>query len=302
MACIQPVFAVLSLLAAAVYGVYLRGWHAALRTAAWQVPLLVLIAVINPLISQTGSTNLFHYFGHRAFYLEGLVYGATMGAMLVSVMLWFSNLSHVLTSDKMMQLTGRFLPTIGLMLTMVMRLVPQFMRRGQEVLAVQRACTAAAGNGAASGSASCEGTVSPADGPALEGTALGRRLKRGRGTRSESRPAKLKSSFQVTSVLMGWGMEDSLETAEAMRTRGWGASDKRSTYTRKSFRGADGAAIALLGIIVVASSVLAVLACSGYGFYPRMDALAAWWHYAPFVLLLAFPLLLKGKERISWIR
>lgn len=299
MACIQPVFAVLSLAAAAIYNVYLRGWRAALQTAAWQIPLLVLIAVINPLVSQTGSTILFHYFGHRRFYLEGLAYGATMGAMLVSVMLWFSNLSHVLTSDKMMQLTGRFLPTIGLMLTMIMRLVPQFMRRGQDIMAVQRACTAAGWDGAQNTGASASQDGLPAGGGL---SFWGRAAERSGRSAWKGRASWMKPYFRVTSVLLGWGMEDSLETAEAMRTRGWGAVPKRSTYERKSFRSADGIAVGALAVLVAASVTFAIMACSGYSFYPRMDALAAWWHYVPYAALLAFPLLLKCKERVSWIR
>ena len=35
----------------------------------------------------------------------------------------------------------------------------------------------------------------------------------------------VRSRLRASSVLMGWGMEDSLERADAMRSRGWGCRD-----------------------------------------------------------------------------
>ncbi|WP_418256411.1 energy-coupling factor transporter transmembrane component T, partial [Gordonibacter urolithinfaciens] len=206
MAAMQPVYLALSLAAALSYSIVLRGVRATLRTALWQMPLILVMAVANPLFSAMGSTELFRI-GLRAFYLESLVFGACMGAMLVCVLLWFSNASRVLSSDKVMALFGNAAPTIGLMLSMAMRLVPQFMRRGATVGDVQRACTSARATGLREGA---------------------------------------RSQLRLTSVLMGWGMEDSLETADAMRARGWGARARRTTYRRCRFRARDGAALGVL--------------------------------------------------------
>ena len=128
MAAMQPVYLALSLAAALSYSIVLRGVRATLRTALWQMPLILVMAVANPLFSAMGSTELFRI-GLRAFYLESLVFGACMGAMLACVLLWFSNASRVLSSDKVMALFGNAAPTIGLMLSMAMRL--PFHRRGR---------------------------------------------------------------------------------------------------------------------------------------------------------------------------
>ena len=101
MAAMQPVYLALSLAAALAYSVVLRGMRATLRTVLWQMPLILVMAVANPLFSAMGSTELFRI-GLRAFYLESLVFGACMGAMLACVLLWFSNASRVLSSDKVM--------------------------------------------------------------------------------------------------------------------------------------------------------------------------------------------------------
>ena len=109
MAAMQPVYLALSLAAALSYSIVLRGVRATLRTALWQMPLILVMAVANPLFSAMGSTELFRI-GLRAFYLESLVFGACMGAMLACVLLWFSNASRVLSSDKVMALFGNAAP------------------------------------------------------------------------------------------------------------------------------------------------------------------------------------------------
>ena len=260
MAAMQPVYLALSLAAALAYSVVLRGMRATLRTALWQMPLILVMAVANPLFSAMGSTELFRI-GLRAFYLESLVFGACMGAMLAGVLLWFSNASRVLSSDKVMALFGNAAPTIGLMLSMAMRLVPQFMRRGATVGDVQRACTSAGATGLREGA---------------------------------------RSRLRMTSVLMGWGMEDSLETADAMRARGWGACARRTAYQRRRFRVRDGAALGVLAALAVPNAVLAYVACTQFHFYPTLSTLAVWWGYVPFAVLAFAPLALVLGEPSRW--
>jgi len=141
MTAMQPVYLAISLASVLSYSAVLRGWRATGRSLLWQLPLVAVVALANPLFSASGSTELFRL-GLRAFYLESFVYGACMGVMLISVIVLFSNASQVLTSDKVMTLFGGVAPTIGLMLSMTARLVPQFLRRGNGIADVERACTA----------------------------------------------------------------------------------------------------------------------------------------------------------------
>ena len=188
MTAMQPVYLAISLASVLSYSAVLCGWRATGRSLLWQLPLVAVVALANPLFSASGSTELFRL-GLRAFYLESFVYGACMGIMLISVIVLFSNASQVLTSDKVMTLFGGVAPTIGLMLSMTARLVPQFVRRGTDIGGVQRACTAARPPVGES-----EGDDAP-------------RARRG---------AALRDNLRLSSVLMGWSMEDSLETASAM--------------------------------------------------------------------------------------
>lgn len=153
--------------------------------------MILIIAVLNPLFSASGSTELFRI-GMRAVYLESMVYGLCMGGLFVASVLWFEAAASMLGYDKVLALLGNAAPVIALMISMCMRLIPQFLRRGRTVLAVQDAIDV------------------PGRAPA----------------------GPVRSRLRASSVLMGWGMEDSLERADAMRSRGWGAVTRRTTYAR----------------------------------------------------------------------
>ena len=255
MSLIHPVTLAMAAVAGVAYNARLRGGSATLRSLLWQIPLLLVVAVLNPVFSMSGSTELFRI-GTHAFYLESFAYGACMGLLLVATFQWLSSAAAVLTSDKIMTLLGPAAPTVGLLLTMTMRLVPQFVRRGASVSDARTACTAAP-----------EGK-----------TEIARRVD------------------QVT-VLMGWGMEDSLETSDSMRARGWGAAEKRTSYARDDFRAFDAAACLLLAALVVLCIVCHVVIGAAFSFYPVMGTWTTPVVYAPFAVLLVIPWVLEVVAR-----
>ena len=178
----QPVLIALSLAGGLAYGFATRGAARTLGALRWQLPVILIIALVNPLFSASGSTELFRI-GMRAVYLESMVYGLCMGGLFVASVLWFEAAASMLEYDKVLALLGNAAPVIALMISMCMRLIPQFLRRGRTVLAVQDAIDVPG--------------RAPAD--------------------------PVRSRLRASSVLMGWGMEDSLERADAMRSRGSGS-------------------------------------------------------------------------------
>lgn len=254
MSAFQPVLVGIALVSALAFGCVARGWRAAVGALRWQLPLVILIALVNPLFSASGSTELFRV-GERAVYAESLAYGCVAGALFVASVLWFQTAAQLLRFDEVMALAGNAAPTVTLMVSMSMRLIPRFVRQGHAIAhaqeVVERWLPASAG---AAGAA--------------------------RGVR-----ARLRTS----SVLMGWGMEDSLETADAMRARGWGASARRTTYTRFRFTAAD--ARALVGLIVggACCAALAGVACAQFSFYPTLTPLVMWWGYIPYAAWMLLP-------------
>ena len=261
MAAFHPVYVGISFAGALVASFVFKGMKPTLRSLAWTVPLCLVIAVCNMVFTSAGSTELFNLFG-RAFYLEALCYGCAMGAMFAAMMLWFMVYAAVMDSESTTTLMGNALPLVSLMISQVMRLVPQFIRRGRAIGAVQGATSAAAAR-----------------------------------TKKET----LGQSLRTLSVLMGWGMEDGIVRSDAMRARGYGCGIKRTRYRRQRFALRDGVAVAAMVALTALNAFLASVACSQFGFYPYMDTLVVWWGYAPYCLFVAIPLILAVKERLSWL-
>ena len=260
MAAMQPVYVALSFAGALACATVVRGPRRAARSLAWALPMWLLMATLNALLSTEGSTILVRVLG-RDVCLEGLAYGMCSGGMLVSVLLWFSSYAAVMTSDASLALFGNVAPTVCLMITQVMRLVPQFVTRGRSVVDVQRAMSAAA--------------------PATRREAAGDRLR-------------------TVSVLMGWGMEDSLVRGDAMRARGYESGMRRTTYRRYRFGCADGIAIAVILVLAAGNVPLVAAACSQYAFYPALSTLIVWWGYLPYVALMCVAPALAAREWLRW--
>ena len=106
--------------------------------------------------------------------------------------------------------------------------------------------------------------------------------------------------MRQTSVLMGWSMEDSLDTADAMRARGWKADVRRTTYSRYRFRRQDAVMLVVFCLLAVLNAILAYVACSQFAFYPTLSQLVLWWGYLPYVLLVFWPLLMQTGEWLRW--
>ncbi len=277
----QPALVGMSLLASVAYHFVLAGPRSTLSMLAWQVPLLLVIGIANPLFSASGSTELLRI-GPRAFYAEALLYGFTTGGMLMTVMVWFSCGNRMLDSDQVLLLGARVMPLVSLMISMTLKLVPQFLRRGHQVSDAQKACSAASVS-----------AVKARD--AEEGTSRWERFLDRDGSRSA-----VGGAARQASVLMGWGMEDSLETADAMRARAWGCGAKRSCYETRRFRAADALLLAVLAVFVLASAVCAAQLMGMFRFYPAVHGWGAWWLYAPYALLLLLPFALELGEWLRW--
>ena len=258
----QPVLIAISLTGGLLYECVCDGPRAAALSLRWQLPFMVIVALANPLFSASGSTELFRL-GPRAVYLESLCYGCAMGGLFAASVLWFRGMAHLVPFDRVMTLLGNAAPTIALMVSMSMRLIPRFVRQGKLIAAVQDVAAACAGHG--------------------------------RSVSTGARDA-VASRLRLSTVLMGWTMEDSLETADAMRARGWRADIRRTTYSRFRFTTLDAlriVALVLAGCLCVA---IAAAATSQYAFYPRISELVLWWGYVPYAAWMLVPTVLHVRE------
>ncbi|MEG0168379.1 MAG: energy-coupling factor transporter transmembrane component T, partial [Ruthenibacterium sp.] len=80
---------------------------------------------------------LFTLWNGRHFTLEALCYGMATGCMFVTVILWFACYNMVMTSDKLIALCGKGIPALSLVLSMVLRLIPNMQIKIKTILNAQ---------------------------------------------------------------------------------------------------------------------------------------------------------------------
>lgn len=184
MSLMHPACLMISLLSALAYAVYLNGKKAVRFSLLYMLPMMLMAAVVNPAFNHAGMTVVTYLPSGNPLTLESICYGAAAAVMLASVMLWFSCYTEVMTSDKFVYLFGRVIPALSLVLSMALRFVPKFKAQIKTVSEAQR-CV---GRGAANGG-------------------LLRRIRGG---------------VTILSVMLTWCLENAIETADSMKSRGYG--------------------------------------------------------------------------------
>ena len=187
----HPLYVLAGCLGSAVYYGMLKG-RKGLRLILGMIPVFVLLSVINPLLNTLGETVLFSVFG-APYTWEALCHGMAVAGMFVQMLLWFGCYSQVLTSDKFICLFGRLIPALSLLLVMVLRMIPNLMRKARQLLGARRS------------------------------------IGKGSGEKDPLRK-KLSGGMTALSTLTDWALEGSIVTADSMRARGYGSA-KRTGFS-----------------------------------------------------------------------
>lgn len=224
----HPVSLVISLLSAVAYSVCLNGTKALRFSLTAVLPMMLIAALVNPIFNHEGATILTYLPSGNPLTLESMVYGVASAFMLAGVILWFSCYSTVMTSDKFVYLFGRVIPALSLVLSMTLRFVPKFKAQLQVVSEAQ-ACV-------------------------------------GRDTANGSLLQRAKNGVTILSILVTWSLENAIETADSMKSRGYGLPG-RTAFSIYRFDSRD--KLALLWLLL----------CGGYIVLGWALGGLRWWYY-----------------------
>lgn len=256
----HPAYLLAGTVTGAIYYLLLNG-KKGIKTLLALLPIFLVLAAINPLFNTMGKTVLLHLFG-RPYTREALLYGAATAAMLVIMLLWFGCYNKVLTSDKFTSLFGNLIPSISLLLVMVLRMVPNLIRKAKQIIGVRKS------------------------------------IGKGAGEAANARE-KLKSGINVLDALTSWALEGSIVTGDSMRARGYGTA-KRTSFMIYRMTPADwlwtGVMLGLLGLTVTA----ACLGQFSAEFVPEIHLAKPSWGLATYTCYLLIPTALHIKEAIQW--
>ncbi len=236
MCLMHPACLVISLVSALAYNIYLNGRRAARAALVYILPMLLLMAIINPAFNHQGATILTYLPSGNPLTLESILYGLAAAAMLIAIILWFGCYSAVITSDKFVYLFGRLIPALSLVLSLTLRFVPKFKAQLAQVSAAQQ-CV-------------------------------------GRDAATGSLLQRMRNAVTILSIMITWALENGIETADSMKSRGYGLPG-RTAFSIYRFDERDKSAILWLAFCGV--YILSGWLAGGFywRYFPTMKGTAA---------------------------
>lgn len=263
MFCPHPILLIIAFLGGMLFFLKANRSKRIFKELGFFLVLFFAVALTNPLFSHKGVTPLF-FLNSNPVTLEALLYGANMGIMLGGVILWFRCFNQVMTQDKLLYLFGKISPKISLLLSSALRFIPLLKRQAQKIRCSQKAM----------------GLYS-----------------------SDSWTDRLKGTLRVYSALIGWSLENAIDTGASMKARGYGLKG-RSHYSLYRFKKSDGF---MISIILILDLIVIIPIASGrleFLFYPsvtefipdvyNLTAVAA------FLILSFMPFIMEVKEDLQW--
>jgi energy-coupling factor transport system permease protein len=228
------------------------------------LPISLLYAMINPLFSHRGRHILF-YFWDQPVTLESVSYGIYSTVNLLVILILFISFNAVITSSRFLYLFGSLFPKIGLLIIMSMRFVPLSRRRLTEITSVQK----------------------------MKGIDVGHGSLRSRMT----------AGMKLLQILLTLCLEDALQTADAMKSKGYG-SGPRSRYEEFHMHARDWGLFGILLGLFAGCMAFRLLGYGTYRIFPSLGAvsLQGWesLSYGCFALFAAVPVILEFREVWVW--
>ncbi|MBQ6267645.1 MAG: hypothetical protein IJK64_07735 [Clostridia bacterium] len=125
---LHPAFLAVSLTAALSYCLLLEGRRGVGRIAAL-LPLQAAVMLLNTGFAHYGVTPLYTLPGGNRITLEAIVFGAVMGVVVITMLLWFRCFSLVVTEDRFFCVLGKGFPYLSLLLLLILRFLPLLQQR-----------------------------------------------------------------------------------------------------------------------------------------------------------------------------
>ncbi|MBD3107392.1 energy-coupling factor transporter transmembrane protein EcfT [Bacillus sp. AGMB 02131] len=231
-------------------------------------PLLIgmssMLIIMNALLVPKGKHILFEFFG-REVTVEATVYGGVLALLISSILLLFISFNTILNGNKFLYIFSKFLPKIVFLTMLSIRFVPLLKKRMDEIVDVQR----------------------------IKGLSVAS------GTLKE----RMTNGMIFIQILLTWSLEEGMDTADSMTTRGYGIG-KRSSYESYRWCRRDKGWLAVLSSLFI-FSILGGLNGSGrVVIYPELSSfslnLLDYFVLISSVLILLFPLLVEGGEQLRW--
>lgn len=261
----NPVFLAVSFVCGFLYSVVLGGRRAARTNLLYMLPMVIAMAIVNPAFNHEGVTILTYLPSGNPLTLESVLYGIGAAVMLVSVICWFSCYNAVMTSDKFIYLFGKVIPALSLILSMTLRFVPKFSAQLKVVSNAQRC--------------------------------IGRDVSNG------SIISRAKHGLAILSIMTTWALENAIETADSMKSRGYGLPG-RTAFSIFTFDKRDKAALSGIGALGLYVLLGSLLGAAEFRYFPSVKGAEASVFgvsvICAYFMLCIYPVAIEIREARKW--
>lgn len=231
MFCMHPIILGCSLVGGISYAIYLNGHRAVRFSLMYLLPMMLMAMVFNPAFNHEGATILTYLPTGNPLTLESILSGVSAAVMLAAVISWFSCYTAVMTSDKFVYLFGRVIPALSLVLSMTLRFVPKF-KAQLHVVSEAQACV-------------------------------------GRDTSTGGLIRRIKNGVTIFSIMVTWALENAIETADSMKSRGYGLPG-RTAFSIYRFDERDRAVLIWLGLCASFLGCAGIVGGLSWRYYPTI--------------------------------
>ena len=177
----HPIFLLISFVCAFIYSIKRNGWKALIFNAVL-LPCVVAFALYYSSYTHFGVTVLQQNVIGNNMTLESLVYGFVLGIVVAGVLIWFSCVHSVFTTDKVVYLFGKVSPRLSLFLAIILRMVPRIKKEAKRINTAQQGI--------------------------------------GRGANQGNLWQRIRNCIRIFSMLITWTIDSLTTASESMRSRG----------------------------------------------------------------------------------
>lgn len=261
----HPVCLCMSFFSAFMHCVLLKGKKAIRFNIVYMFPMIIVAVLMNVLFNHKGLTILGYMPSGNPITAESILYGISAALMIVTVICWFSSYNEVMTGDKFIYLFGKVIPSLSLIISMTFRFVPKFFAQFKVVTNAQRC--------------------------------MGADISKG------SIIQRVRHGLNILSIMITWCMENAIETADSMKSRGYGLKG-RTAFSIFKFDNRDKKSLMFIVILGIYTLVGNMVGSMNFAYFPAiMGADVSLYNISVFVsyfILCIFPVLIELWEVRKW--
>lgn len=253
----HPIFLLISFFCAFVYCIKRNGWRVALIHGAF-LPFVLLFAMYYSSYTHFGVTVLRQNFIGNNLTLESFVYGLVIGFIVLGVIIWFSCIYSVFSTDKVVYLFGKVSPRLSLFLAILLRLVPRIKQEAKRINTARQGI--------------------------------------GKGIRQGNIRHRICHCIRIVSMLITWTIDAIGTASESMRSRGSNLKG-RTAFSIYRFDNRDRAYVIVLFALLTITTMGVMLRQTSILYDPRIlmtpITYMSYFFYTGYMLFCLMPLMLE---------